>query len=153
MKNTYLNFRIFLKQVIPFLFFLFLLAHKLDSISPLSHTTLQFNFVSSSSFSYLNFQQMSWFTVFTPLYISLITLICLSFFGSSRSASNSWWFGIRKDFGSLLPKSWMTYANISYNKQQTNTSDNQVDIPEPKQIKPKTSSIPVSPALTLDVPD
>lgn len=131
--------------VIPLLIFLFLLANKLDSISPLSHNTLQFNFVSSSSLN--TFQQMSFFTVFIPLYISLVTLICLSFFSTGSRSTSSSWFGILlKSFPFMRE-----YANISYNKQQVNITDNQLEIP--KQVKPKTANVPVSPALTLDVPD
>lgn len=162
---------------IPFLIFLFLLANKLDSSTPILHRMmphLNLNFVVTSSSLSNSFQEMSYFTVCIPLYFVFIILICLSF----GSKGNSWTCGLRKDFATFLLSTCpclKTYANISYNKQtpSSNNSSNssnsestsgqlennnvqQIDTYKYKINKnqPKiNSSIPIMPSLTLDQPD
>lgn len=154
--------------VIPFLIFLFLLANKLDAANPMLHPIIQFNFMSSASLN--NFHQMSYFTVCIPLYFTFIILICLSF---GSKGNNSWWFGIRRDFGTFLLSACpclREYANISYNKQnQINNGSPSVSDSDQAQLEsnmkevddlkyklklqqPKTN-LPVVPHMTLDAPD
>lgn len=77
--------------VIPVLIFQVLLANKLDEDI-----------------------RMSFIAVVSPLFVSFITLILMSF---SAKGANKWWFGIRKDFCSFLLGACpllQEYGNISY---------------------------------------
>ncbi|XP_074650323.1 transmembrane protein 185A-like [Tubulanus polymorphus] len=68
-----------------------------------------------------------------PLYISLLTLICMSF---GAKGGNHWWFGIRKDFCLFLLNTCpllQEYGNISYKIQRN-------DHPQQQQQRASSSS-------------
>ncbi|XP_064608288.1 transmembrane protein 185B-like [Liolophura sinensis] len=59
-------------------------------------------------------QQFSFIAITVPLFISLITLICMAF---TSKGGNHWWFGIRKDFCQFLLNACpllQEYGNIAY---------------------------------------
>ncbi|KAJ8939329.1 hypothetical protein NQ318_005690 [Aromia moschata] len=81
--------------VIPILIFQVLLANKLDDDI-----------------------RMSYIAVVSPLFISFVTLILMSF---SAKGGNKWWFGMRKDFCSFVLGACpllQEYANIAYHTER-----------------------------------
>lgn len=118
--------------VIPVLIFQVLLANKLDEDI-----------------------RMSFIAVVSPLFVSFITLILMSF---SAKGANKWWFGIRKDFCSFLLGACpllQEYGNISYQPEQR---QNGVELEQPKdksdaQIKKLDLMKPVLPIISIEMPD
>ncbi|KAH9390095.1 hypothetical protein TYRP_007644 [Tyrophagus putrescentiae] len=87
--------------------------HAVASLNPATGSQLStpLPFFSAASYHF----EMDYFSVFVPLYFTLIILICMSF---SSKGGNLWWFGMRKDFCSfllVLCPCLREYANISYN--------------------------------------
>jgi len=129
--------------VVPLLIFEILLTNRLDGMN---------------DFSYL--------IVSTPLLVSFLSLICLSF---GAKGGNCWWFGIRKDFClfilSLCP-CLQEYGNISYSihsddsstprDQEAGSEESEVDITEVKiKSKHKDCLEPrvILPVLSIETPD
>ncbi|KAL0280651.1 UNVERIFIED_CONTAM: hypothetical protein PYX00_001879 [Menopon gallinae] len=120
--------------VIPILIFQVLLANKLDGDIKLSYCG-----------------------VVSPLFLSYITLIIMSF---GAKGNNRWWFGIRKDFChfllSLCPF-LQEYANIAYTAQDT-TSTNETTEPTlqekaEKCLKKCDFGKTVVPIVSIETPD
>lgn len=113
----------------------------------------------------------SYSSVVSPLYISYMTLILMSF---QTKRANQWWFGLRKDLCQFLLgvcPLLQEYANVSYsiphaeegglrsNRSSEPTSPQQSG--EPRSISGQKDVMSsrriehrvISPALSLDVPD
>ncbi|XP_057654384.1 transmembrane protein 185B isoform X3 [Diorhabda carinulata] len=118
--------------VIPILVFQVLLADKLDDDIRLSYTA-----------------------VVSPLFISFITLILMSF---SAKGGNKWWFGMRKDFCSFVLGACpllQEYANIAYHSERRTNGvelESQPDFKE-KIVKRADLMKPIVPIISIEIPD
>ncbi|CAL4089835.1 unnamed protein product, partial [Meganyctiphanes norvegica] len=113
----------------------------------------------------------SFSSVVSPLYISYMTLILMSF---QTKRANQWWFGLRKDLCQFVLgvcPLLQEYANISYSipHAEEGRSNRSSEPTSPQQSGETSSSISekkdvvsssrrvehrvISPALSLDVPD
>ncbi|XP_076256361.1 transmembrane protein 185B isoform X2 [Rhynchophorus ferrugineus] len=118
--------------VIPILIFQVLLANKLDEDIRISYTA-----------------------VVSPLFISFVTLILMSF---SAKGANKWWFGIRKDFCSFILGACpllQEYGNIAYH---TERRPNGVELEQQSEkqnthIKKADLMKPVLPIISIEMPD
>ncbi|XP_066148851.1 transmembrane protein 185B [Euwallacea fornicatus] len=117
--------------VIPILIFQVLLANKLDEDIRMSFTA-----------------------VVSPLFVSFITLIIMSF---SAKGANKWWFGMRKDFCSFLLDACpllQEYGNIAY---QPERRQNGVELEQQSrkdaQVKKADLMKPVLPIISIEMPD
>ncbi|XP_066257665.1 transmembrane protein 185B [Euwallacea similis] len=117
--------------VIPILIFQVLLANKLDEDI-----------------------QMSFTAVVSPLFVSFITLIIMSF---SAKGANKWWFGMRKDFCSFLLDACpllQEYGNIAY---QPERRQNGVELEQQSrkdaQVKKADLMKPILPIISIEMPD
>lgn len=100
--------------VIPMLIFEILLANRLDEDNHFKYTAIT-----------------------VPLYISLLTLVLLSF---GAKGGNQWWFGIRKDFCQFslgLCPCLQEYGNIAYSAQSSNDPVQENDPVTPKHSQTK----------------
>ncbi|XP_075219363.1 transmembrane protein 185B isoform X2 [Lycorma delicatula] len=121
--------------VVPILVFQVLLTNKLDGDINMSYTG-----------------------VVSPLFVSYITLMLMSF---SAKGGNKWWFGIRKDFSQFLLSVCpflQEYANIAYSAGRTadqNERGNgtQQSIVKEKNHKKSDLSKPVVPVVSIEMPD
>ncbi|XP_060533514.1 transmembrane protein 185B [Cylas formicarius] len=118
--------------VIPILIFQVLLANKLDEDIHLSYTA-----------------------VASPLFISFINLILMSF---SAKGANKWWFGMRKDFCSFVLGACpllQEYGNIGYQPERRQNGvelEQQLDKND-SQIKKADMMKPVLPIISIEMPD
>nr|AEE62959.1 unknown [Dendroctonus ponderosae] len=118
--------------VIPVLIFQVLLANKLDEDI-----------------------RMSFIAVVSPLFVSFVTLILMSF---SAKGANKWWFGLRKDFCSFLLGACpllQEYGNIAY---QPDRRTNGVELEQQMDkydahIKKADLMKPVLPIISIEMPD
>lgn len=118
--------------VIPILIFQVLLANRLDGDIKLSYTL-----------------------VASPLFISFITLIIMSF---SAKGCNKWWFGMRKDFCSFILGVFpflQEYANISYypERRQNAVELEQAEKMNAAYLRKADSMKPVLPIISIETPD
>ncbi|KAL4221162.1 hypothetical protein ACF0H5_019421 [Mactra antiquata] len=122
--------------VIPMLIFEILLANRLDEDNHFKYTAIT-----------------------VPLFVSLFTLILLSF---GAKGGNQWWFGIRKDFCAFILgvcPCLQEYGNISYTAQKCEGQENE----ESGQVTPKRtihkknpledSFKVVVPVVSIETPD
>lgn len=121
--------------VVPLLIFEVLLANRLDGENHFKYTAIT-----------------------VPLFISLLTLIGLSF---GAKGGNHWWFGIRKDFCQFLLgvcPCLQEYGNISYSLQDSNSSSSSSSTISAKHSSSKKSIIDeqpkiVVPVISIETPD
>ncbi|KAK3105125.1 hypothetical protein FSP39_017680 [Pinctada imbricata] len=123
--------------VVPLLIFEVLLANRLDGDNHFKYTAIT-----------------------VPLFVSLITLICLSF---GAKGGNQWWFGIRKDFCQFLLGACpflQEYGNISYSLHKDNQREEEVvstvKIDKPFHKKHRSSEDQgkaVVPIVSIETPD
>lgn len=121
--------------VIPMLIFEILLANRLDE---------------DNHFKYA--------AITVPLFISLLTLVLLSF---GAKGGNQWWFGLRKDFCQFLlglSPCLQEYGNISYSKQRSQDpgTDTEHVTPKREPVKKKpidSSEKNVVPIVSIEMPD
>lgn len=120
--------------VIPMLIFEILLANRLDGDNHFKYTAIT-----------------------VPLFISLFTLMALSF---GAKGGNHWWYGIRKDFCTFLLgvcPCLQEYGNISYTVQSNNNSGSTRNRDSNKQ-SPRKHVIDdqpkvVMPIISIETPD
>jgi len=119
--------------VIPILIFQVLLANKLDDDIKMTYTA-----------------------VASPLFISFITLIIMSF---SAKGGNKWWFGMRKDFCSFVLGACpllQEYGNIAYNSERRSNGvemEQQSEKADIRNIKRADLLKPVLPIISIELPD
>lgn len=123
--------------VIPLLIFEILLTNRLDGDNHIKYTAIT-----------------------VPLFISLITLICLSF---GAKGGNSWWFGIRKDFCQFLLgvcPFLQEYGNISYSlhnddtdPEETAVETGKIDMYPSKKHRSSDQPKAVVPVISIETPD
>ncbi|XP_063409275.1 transmembrane protein 185A-like [Mytilus trossulus] len=125
-------------MVVPLLVFEVLLANRLDGDNHFKYTAIT-----------------------VPLFISLVTLICLSF---GAKGGNQWWFGIRKDFCQFLLgicPLLQEYGNISYTIHKDNNftvesrpppPDKADKLPHKKYIHDEQPK-PIVPVISIETPD
>lgn len=120
--------------VVPLLIFEVLLANRLDGDNHFKYTAIT-----------------------VPLFVSLITMICLSF---GSKGGNQWWFGMRKDFCQFLLgvcPFLQEYGNISYslhkNRQNQEESTTQTTTDTAKKYKLPDVSKVVVPVISIETPD
>ncbi|XP_078601756.1 transmembrane protein 185A-like [Branchiostoma floridae x Branchiostoma japonicum] len=128
-----------LALVLPFLTFEVLLANRLDGDN-------QYQFVA----------------IMAPLYISLLTLMGMSF---GQKGGNHWWFGIRKDFCQFLLEvcpCLREYGNISYKihhdddneeSEEETTADPTCRAPRAQPIITSSPTKCVVPVISIEMPD
>lgn len=96
---------------------------------------------------------MSYIGVASPLFISFLTLILMSF---SAKGGNKWWFGIRKDFCHFLLSMFpflQEYANIAYSSNTQNNGEQSNRVRHEKSKKQVDATKPVVPIISIDTPD
>ncbi|XP_044763860.1 transmembrane protein 185B [Coccinella septempunctata] len=118
--------------VIPILIFQVLLANKLDDDI-----------------------KVSYIVVTSPLFISFVTLIIMSF---NAKGCNKWWFGMRKDFCSFILGVFpclQEYANISYypERRQEGVELEQTEKMDLAYMKRADLLKPVLPIISIETPD